>query len=212
MFNTTVISATWSEETLKYTVILENNSTGERSTWLANVVVDAGGQFWAPKYAAIPGAESFKGAVWHTSQWRDDYDLRGKRVAMIGTGPSTAQVAPRIQPLVKELVLYQRSATYCMPRHDALQPGWKKFLFKWFPPLLWAYHLWYYFSVRPFFRSRNAFARADFRLLDRGPQKHVALWHSRASPGQRIRSSTFGNNRQRSNHTRKAEANPSVWM
>jgi cation diffusion facilitator CzcD-associated flavoprotein CzcO len=147
IFDTTVLSATWNANTLTYTVVVQNNTTGELSTWFANVVVDAGGQFWRPKYANIPGAEKFKGAVWHTSQWRDDYDLRGKRVAMIGTGPSTAQVAPRIQPLVKELILYQRSATYCMPRHDKQQPGWKRALFKWFPPFLWAYHLWYYFSI-----------------------------------------------------------------
>lgn len=147
IFNTNVLSATWNEETLMYTVLVQNTETGVETTWTANVVVHAGGQFWQPKYAEIPGRENFKGTQWHTSEWRSDYDLKGKRVAMIGTGPSTAQVAPRIQPLVEKLILYQRSATYVVPRNDTPQPAWKQFLFKWFPPLLWGYHLWWYFSV-----------------------------------------------------------------
>ena len=130
-----------------YLVRVKNNKTDVETTWTANVIVDCGGQFWRPKYADIPGRENFKGTQWHTSQWRSDYDLTGKRVAMIGTGPSTAQVAPQIQPYVKELILYQRSATYVVPRNDHDQPTWRQTLFKWLPPLLWAYHLWWYLSV-----------------------------------------------------------------
>ena len=153
-----MVSATWNEETLMYTLFMENTKTGVQTTWTANVVVDAGGQFWRPKYANIPGKEDFQGTQWHTSQWRSDFDLRGKRVAMIGTGPSTAQVAPQIQPLVKELILYQRSATYVVPRNDNPQPEWRLFLFKWFPILLWAYHWWFYFSVSLDIRHRNMYA------------------------------------------------------
>jgi len=130
-----------------YDVIVRNDKTGVETEWTANVVVNAGGQFTTPKYADIPGRENFKGTQWHTSQWRDDYDLTGKRVAMIGTGPSTAQVAPQIQPIVKELILYQRSATYVIPRNDNPQPTWRQLLFKWFPPALWLYHLWFYLSI-----------------------------------------------------------------
>lgn len=147
VFDTTVISATWDEESLMYTVRVKNTKTGIESTWTANVVVDAGGQFWRPKYANIPGKENFKGPQWHTSQWRSDLDLKDKRVAMIGTGPSTAQIAPQIQPLVRELILYQRSATYVVPRNDYSQPRWRQILFKWLPPFLWAYHVWWYLSV-----------------------------------------------------------------
>jgi cation diffusion facilitator CzcD-associated flavoprotein CzcO len=117
------------------------------------VVVNAGGQFYKPKGWDIPGMETFEGTQWHTAEWRHDFDLTGKRVAIIGTGPSTGQVAPSIQPLVKQLYVYQRSATYVVPRGDGPIPAWKKRLLSWFPPLLWMYHLWWYWSVR--FTSRR---------------------------------------------------------
>lgn len=128
-------------------MVVMDKKTGKKSEWTANVVINAGGQFSRPKYANIPGAKDFKGEQWHTSDWHEGLDVKGKRVAIIGTGPSTAQVAPRIAPLTKELTIYQRSATYCMPRHDHPHPAWRINLFKWLPLTLYIYHLWWYFSV-----------------------------------------------------------------
>jgi cation diffusion facilitator CzcD-associated flavoprotein CzcO len=142
-----VISATWNIDTLMYDVLVENTKSGMKEEWSANIVVDAGGQFYRPKWAKIPGAEEFIGDQWHTAQWRDDIDLTGKRVAIIGTGPSTGQVAPMIAHKVKELTLYQRSATYVMPRKDMIQPGWRKTLFRWFPLALWFYNVSLWWNV-----------------------------------------------------------------
>lgn len=63
---------------------------------------------------------------------------------MIGTGPSTAQVAPKIQPLVKKLTLFQRSPTYVFPRRD--EPWSERYIwwFTWLPILLWGYHIYLY--------------------------------------------------------------------
>jgi len=146
-FNTHVIEARWSEEELIWNVLTEHKVTGRRTKWKANVVVHAGGQFYKLKEANIPGKELFKGPIIHTGNWRDDIDLTGKRVGIIGTGPSTGQVAPKIAPIVKQLYVYQRSATFVMPRGDHPIPQWKKSLFSWFPPLLWLYHMWWYVSA-----------------------------------------------------------------
>ncbi|KAG9665052.1 FAD/NAD(P)-binding domain-containing protein, partial [Aureobasidium melanogenum] len=147
VFSTKVISATWNETTLKYDMVVMDKKTGKKSEWTANVVINAGGQFSKPKYANIPGAKDFKGEQWHTSDWHEGMDVKGKRVAIIGTGPSTAQVAPRIAPLTKELTIYQRSATYCMPRQDHPHPAWRINLFKWLPFTLYIYHIWWYLSI-----------------------------------------------------------------
>ncbi|KEF54940.1 uncharacterized protein A1O9_09383 [Exophiala aquamarina CBS 119918] len=168
-FNTTVISATWNETTLLWEVVTENTASKIRKTYLANVLVSAVGQFTRPKYANIPGFENFKGTVWHTAEWNHDYDLTGKRVAIIGTGPSTAQVAPAIQPIVKKLTLYQRSPTYVLPRGDA--PISKKWiaLFTWFPGILWLYHWWLCFKKertrQTWYSGTESQARARDRAL-----------------------------------------------
>lgn len=149
LFNTKVIEARWNESTFVWEVLVESATTKQQVLWKANVIINAGGQFYKPKSWQIPGIERFKGAEWHTAEWRHDYDLTGKRVAIVGTGPSTGQVGPKIQPAVKKLYIYQRSATHVVPRGNSLIEEWKKRLFKWFPPLLWAYHMWWYWSVWP---------------------------------------------------------------
>lgn len=133
---------------MKYNVVVRDKRTAKDTLWTANVIINAGGQFSKPKYANIPGRDTFQHEQLHTSQWHEGVELHGKRVAMIGTGPSTAQIAPEIQPLVKELILYQRSATYCVPRNDGPQSSWKKAIFRWIPFALHFYHIWWYLTVR----------------------------------------------------------------
>ena len=140
-FSTNVHEARWNEKTLLWEVLVEDRKTGQRTLWIANVVFDNGGGFHRPKYAKIPGIESFKGEQWHTAQWPSNADLRGKRVALIGTGPSAAQVAPKIQPVVKQLYMFQRSSGHVLPRNNAAIPQWKRSLFGWLYPVLWIYHM-----------------------------------------------------------------------
>lgn len=148
IFSTKVISAHWDEDRLLWKVLTEDRVSGKRTLWLANVVVNAGGQFSRPKTANIPGKETFNRTQWHTAEWRGDFDLTGKRVAIIGTGPSTGQVAPRIQPIVKQLYIYQRSSTFVLPRNDGPIPAWKQLFFTLFRPALWLYHVWFWLAVR----------------------------------------------------------------
>ncbi|MFC8423867.1 flavin-containing monooxygenase [Streptomyces sp. NPDC057236] len=100
---------------------------GERARWeietssgnlSADVVVSATGPLSEPKLPDIPGLDSFPGKVFHSAQWDHDYDLRGKRVAMVGTGASAIQIVPSIQPLVSRLTLFQRTPAWVLPRVD----------------------------------------------------------------------------------------------
>ena len=45
-------------------------------------------------------------------------DLRGKRVAIIGTGASAVQVIPSIAPEVEQLTVFQRTPIWCLPKPD----------------------------------------------------------------------------------------------
>lgn len=146
-FKTHVISAHWDDVNLLWKVLVEDMDTLRRTLWIANVVFDCGGGFHRPTYAKIPGVEKFKGEQWHTALWPDNADLSGKRVAIIGTGPSATQVAPRIQPIVKKLYIYQRSPGHVLPRNNCLTPTWQKLLFRFCYPLLWLYHMYFCFGV-----------------------------------------------------------------
>lgn len=70
----------------------------------------------------IEGLSTFDGEVFHSSQWNHDYDLTGKRVAVVGTGASAVQFVPRIVSQVSALHLYQRTAQWVLPKPDHYVP------------------------------------------------------------------------------------------
>ncbi|MFI6471814.1 flavin-containing monooxygenase [Streptomyces sp. NPDC050516] len=102
-------------------------------TLTADVVVSATGPLSDPKTPEIPGLASFPGKVFHSARWDHDYDLRGKRVAMVGTGASAIQIVPSIQPDVARLTLFQRTPPWVMPRMDREITGVERWLHRQLP-------------------------------------------------------------------------------
>ena len=79
--NSEVTAATFDEHRGRWLIELSDGSTHE-----ATALVSAVGQLSQPAYPPIPGFDSFEGEVFHSARWNHDYDLTGKRVAVIGTG------------------------------------------------------------------------------------------------------------------------------
>ncbi|WP_043194607.1 flavin-containing monooxygenase [Streptomyces sp. NRRL F-2664] len=102
----------WDEAGLRWEI---ETAQGELT---ADVVVSATGPLSEPKLPEIPGLAGFPGKVFHSARWDHDYDLRGKRVAVIGTGASAIQIVPAIAPDVERLTLFQRTPAWVMPRTD----------------------------------------------------------------------------------------------
>jgi cation diffusion facilitator CzcD-associated flavoprotein CzcO len=99
----------------------------------ADVLVTACGQLSVPSIPAIPGLDDFAGPAFHTARWRHDVDLAGRRVALLGTGCSSIQVGPRIQPEVARLDVYQRSPGWTIPKMDFEYGPRARRLFERFP-------------------------------------------------------------------------------
>ena len=76
------------------------------------------GPITEPSVPQIKGIDTFAGEMFHSARWKHGYDLTGKRVAVIGTGASAIQFIPQIQPLVKELIVFQRTAPWVLPKAD----------------------------------------------------------------------------------------------
>ncbi|AXE26709.1 cyclohexanone monooxygenase [Streptomyces globosus] len=107
-----VQSMRWDAERLHW----EIETSGGALT--ADVVVSATGPLSEPRLPEVPGLAGFPGKVFHTARWDHDYDLRGKRVAVVGTGASAIQIVPAIAPDVQRLTLFQRTPPWVMPRTD----------------------------------------------------------------------------------------------
>ena len=84
----------------------------------ARVLITATGQLNRPAYPDIPGLQAFGGKVFHSARWDHRYDLRGKRVAIVGTGASAIQFTPRVARRAAQVYLFQRSAAYVLPKLD----------------------------------------------------------------------------------------------
>ncbi|MDT3398093.1 NAD(P)/FAD-dependent oxidoreductase [Streptomyces sp. B1866] len=121
-FNAEVRDLRWDADALHWEI------DTARGPLTADVVVSATGPLSDPKIPDIPGVDSFPGKVFHSARWDHDYDLRGKRVAMIGTGASAIQIVPAIQRDVKHLTLFQRTPPWVLPRADRRISGLEKWL------------------------------------------------------------------------------------
>ncbi|WP_339516785.1 flavin-containing monooxygenase [Pseudomonas sp. RL_15y_Pfl2_60] len=105
----------------------------------ASCVVSGMGALSQPSIAPINGLDTFKGEVFHSQQWNHAFSLKDKRVAVIGTGASSIQFVPQIQPEVAQLDLYQRTAPWVIPKPDRAISAAERKRFKHFPALqkLW---------------------------------------------------------------------------
>jgi cation diffusion facilitator CzcD-associated flavoprotein CzcO len=64
----------------------------------------------------LPGLNDFTGQVYYTAAWpREDPDLRGKKIGVIGTGSSGIQAVPILADQAESLVVFQRSPNYTVP-------------------------------------------------------------------------------------------------
>ena len=112
---TKVTGATYDEDAHVWRVGLAG---GDDEPLTARFVVDATGVFTQPTRPEIPGLDAFAGATMHTARWDHGQDLRGRRVAIVGTGASAVQVIPTIAPEVEQLTVFQRTPIWCMPKPD----------------------------------------------------------------------------------------------
>ncbi len=101
--------------------------TATDETLTARVVISAVGGLVDPATPEIPGLEDFQGKTFHTARWDHEYDLAGKKVAVIGTGASAVQVVPSIAEKVDRLNVFQRTPAWVVPKQDfAFTSGMKQ--------------------------------------------------------------------------------------
>lgn len=124
-YNTKVIQQVWDEHASHWKLYTAN---GELIT--AQFVVSAVGAFLDPKKdPGIDGWRSFQGKVLRPTDWDHGYDATDKRVAIIGTGASSVQIAPVIAKVAAHLDVYQRTPVWCFPKLDfAFGSGTRRFL------------------------------------------------------------------------------------
>jgi cation diffusion facilitator CzcD-associated flavoprotein CzcO len=124
-----LLDASWDEGARRWRL---RTSQG---TLTARILVAAMGGLSKPSVPDIPGFESFEGTAFHTAHWDSAHDLRGRRVAVVGTGASAVQVVPRIQAEVERLTVFQRTPPWVLPHPGRPVRPRERRLFRLFPAL-----------------------------------------------------------------------------
>ncbi len=99
----------------------------------ADMLVAGPGPLSDPKLPEIEGIDSFEGTIFHSARWDHEHRLDGERVAVLGTGASSIQIVPRIQPLVEKLHVFQRTPPWVVPHRNRPTSGWERALFRTVP-------------------------------------------------------------------------------
>lgn len=107
-----VIEATWAKERGVWSVRLHDLATGHKFTREAEMLVSCVGTISIPKECDIPGAKEFQGTMFHSARWNHKFDMRGKKVAVIGNGCSGAQLMPYVANTASTTYQFQRSAQW----------------------------------------------------------------------------------------------------
>ncbi|WP_084683060.1 flavin-containing monooxygenase [Perlucidibaca piscinae] len=105
-------------------------TTSQGEQFRGRSLVMASGGLANPSLPKIPGIDSFEGKRIHSARWDHDYDLTGKRIAVIGTGASAIQIIPELVKVAEKVTVFQRTPGWVMPRMDYRSPEWSKALFR----------------------------------------------------------------------------------
>ncbi|MDG2307821.1 MAG: NAD(P)/FAD-dependent oxidoreductase [Candidatus Binatia bacterium] len=143
-FRTEVVSARWDEGSASWDVVTRS-ADGTESSDRYDAIISGVGQLNRPRVPDIAGRDSFRGPAFHSARWDHDVDLRGKRVAVVGTGASALQLVPEVAKEAEHLYVMQRSAAWMSPNpaYHRTVPAGKKWLLRHVP----YYARWYRFLL-----------------------------------------------------------------
>jgi cation diffusion facilitator CzcD-associated flavoprotein CzcO len=162
-FNADVERATFDEGSGRWRLEVANGDDVE-----AEVLITACGQLSRASIPDVPGLDRFKGPMFHSAHWDEQFDPAGKRVAVIGTGASAIQFVPAIAPKVAQMTIFQRSAPWVLGKTDRDYPERVKRLHRRFPilPRMWrrGWQLWFETLVPVFTRPDSFTGRLNQAL------------------------------------------------
>ena len=140
LFQTQVTRAEWLDDRALWRISTDRGDTIE-----ARYLVTANGPMSKPKLPGIAGISGYQGHTFHTSRWDYDYTgggpdggltgLKGKKVAIIGTGATGIQCIPFLAEHAEHLYVVQRTPSGVDVREEqptdpewaaSLKPGWQQ--------------------------------------------------------------------------------------
>ncbi|KAF2460341.1 hypothetical protein BDY21DRAFT_280493 [Lineolata rhizophorae] len=111
------VNDTWfDKDQARWHLKITNLETGQAFEDDADVLISARGNLNNMAWPDIEGLDQFKGPKMHSAKWDQEYDFKGKRVGVIGTGSSAIQIIPALQKVEGTfLSCFARGRTWISP-------------------------------------------------------------------------------------------------
>lgn len=139
-FNTEVEEARWEDKSYQWQTKVQVTGGkaaefGDQYTIKSDYLISCVGQLNQPYRPDIQGLSSFQGTVMHSARWNWNESLDGKRVAIIGNGATAAQIVPEIAKVAQDLIVFQRTPNWVVPRSDQAITKTRQALYRYLPAI-----------------------------------------------------------------------------
>lgn len=133
-FNTKVIKAEWSDDTARWTVTTEQRINGRKKKvkLTCSFLLSCSGYYnyeagYTPDFE---GMSDFQGTTIHPQQWPEDFDAKGKKIIIIGSGATAVTLLPALAESADNVTMLQRSPSYVasIPENDVVSDKMRKTL------------------------------------------------------------------------------------
>jgi cation diffusion facilitator CzcD-associated flavoprotein CzcO len=113
-YRSRLVSAEWSSPDARWTLSVEDPTTGAASTLTCGFLLVCAGYYrYDEGYTpAFPGVEAYEGTLVHPQHWPADLDHAGKRVVVIGSGATAVTLVPALAETAASVTMLQRTPTY----------------------------------------------------------------------------------------------------
>jgi cation diffusion facilitator CzcD-associated flavoprotein CzcO len=156
---TPVTAVRWQSREARYEV-----QTAAGETELFDVVISAVGLLSVPRVPAWPGLDTYRGVAFHTAEWQPGIDLAGKRVAVVGTGSTAAQVVPAVADQAAKLYVFQREPGWIEPKQERPFTARERWVYRSVPGAQKAHRAWLFYKAT---KRGKAFDLASRRQAER---------------------------------------------
>ncbi len=157
-----VLSASWSSADAVWTVTARKEVDGSEVKFRANFLFMCAGYYdydqgYKPEFS---GEADFKGEIIHPQHWPKDFDHKGKKVVVIGSGATAVTIVPVMAQTAAKVTMLQRSPTYMVsrPAKD-----------------------WFANNLRKILPEKLAYAITRFRNIN---MQRFTYWYARRSPAK----------------------------
>lgn len=109
-FNARVNDCTWDQTNSKWTIKTEQGHVAS-----GKYLILATGLLHRTYTPDFPGLKDYKGEIYHSGAWKEDFSAKGKKIGLIGAGATAVQITQELGKQADELTVFLRRPSYCLP-------------------------------------------------------------------------------------------------